>query len=201
MSGKYDDLERLRDLFHQGVITETEFNAEKEKILNGSPGFDPNSPTEEVNVDDNRSYNSLMHISQFSNYLLPGLGFIVPIVMWATRKSESRSVDLNGKIILNWNISIFIYTCVLALLIAVAVLGFSGSMAFSAMDYSLGDSSSWLDDNPFYLFRFFGAMGLLMLPIIIIFILDFIFTIIGAIKASSNEVWNYPLSIRFFRTK
>ena len=67
MSGKYDDLERLRDLFHQGVITETEFNAEKEKILNGSPGFDPNAPTEEVNVDDNRSYNSLMHISQFSN--------------------------------------------------------------------------------------------------------------------------------------
>ena len=201
MSGKYNDLEKLSELFHQGVITETEFNAEKEKILNGSPSFDPNAPTEEVNTDDNRSYNSLMHISQFSNYLLPGLGLIVPIVMWATRKNESRSVDLNGKIILNWNISIFIYSCVLMLLMVLVVLGFGGTMAFSGMDYSNGGYSTWMEESPFYVFRFLGALGLLILPIVIIAILDFIFTIIGSIKASSNEVWNYPLSIRFFRTK
>ena len=33
MSGKYDDLEKLRDLYSKGIITEAEFNAEKAKIL------------------------------------------------------------------------------------------------------------------------------------------------------------------------
>ncbi len=196
MSSKYENLEKLRDLYDKVIITEEEFNAEKAKLL-GS-----NSEKSTVRgTDDNRSYNAIMHLSQFSNYLFPFLGIIVPIVMWATRKDESESVDVNGKIILNWNISLFIYGVVLLLLIVAAVLVFGGTMALSGIAYDNGTFEGFMDESPFMVFRFLGVLGVLLIPLIIFGILDFVFTIIGAIKASNGEVWNYPLSIRFFKTK
>lgn len=194
MSSKYDDLEKLRDLFAKGIITEAEFNTEKERILNGSSAAEMNVQSNVVATDDNRSYNALMHLSQFSNYIFPFLGLIVPIVMWATRKNESRSVDLNGKIILNWNISAFIYLCVFITILVVAIVGATGTFAFTS-----GNFEGMMEENPFYAFRFLGMLGVAILPLIAIGILDFIFTIIGAVKASNGEVWNYPLSIRFFK--
>lgn len=196
MSSKYDDLEKLRDLFAKGTITESEFQAEKEKLLSGTP----DERIAEKPVDDNRSYNSLMHLSQFANYLFPLLGLIVPIVMWATRKDESESVDTNGKIILNWTISIFIYGIVLMLILVGAVLVFGGTMALSGIAYENGTFEGFADESPWMVFRFLGALGIILLPLIVIGILDFVFTIIGAVKASRGEVWNYPLSIRFFST-
>lgn len=42
MSSKYDDLEKLRDLYAKGIITEAEFQAEKEKIFNDTLGNNKN---------------------------------------------------------------------------------------------------------------------------------------------------------------
>ncbi len=196
MSSKYDDLEKLRDLFAKGTITESEFKAEKEKLLSGTL----EERIAEKPADDNRSYNSLMHLSQFANFLFPFLGLIVPIVMWATRKDESESVDTNGKIILNWTISTFIYGIVLMLIFVAVILVFGGTMALSGMAYENGTFDGFLDESPWMVFRFLGALGVILLPLIAVGILDFVFTIIGAVKANHGEVWNYPLSIRFFKT-
>lgn len=38
-----------------------------------------------------------------------------------------------------------------------------------------------------------------ILGFIVLGILDTIFSIIGAVKASEGQVWKYPLSIRFFK--
>lgn len=95
MSGKYDDLEKLRDLYSKGIITEAEFNAEKAKILNDNREAGVNETTQ--TADNNNGYCSLMHLSQFSNFLFPGLGLIIPIVMWATRKNEVNLLMLTEK--------------------------------------------------------------------------------------------------------
>lgn len=201
MSSKYEDLEKLRDLYAKGVITEAEFSIEKERILSNNPSDGINNQKKLGAADDNRTYNVMMHLSQFSNYIFPFLGVIVPIVMWATRKEESKSVDVNGKIILNWTISTFIYGLVLVLLLVAAVLVFGGGMALSGIAYENGTFDGFVEESPWMVFRFLGTLGVILLPLIIIGILDFIFTIIGAVKASNGEVWNYPLSIRFFKTK
>lgn len=200
MVSKYDDLERLRDLFAKGVITEAEFYSEKDKILNNGTSADKISDQEIAVTEDNRSYNTLMHLSQFTNFLFPLLGIIVPIVMWATRKDESNSVDTNGKIILNWNISVFLYGLLLILILIAAILVFGGAMALSGIAYGNGTFDGFENEGPLMVFRFLGALGIILIPIIIIGILDFVFTIIGAVKANQGEVWNYPLSIRFFKT-
>jgi len=198
MSGKYDDLEKLRDLYSKGIITEAEFNAEKAKILNDNRESGVNETTQ--TADNNNSYCSLMHLSQFSNFLFPGLGLIIPIVMWATRKNESKFADVNGKIIFNWKISSFIYTGVLAILVIAAALVFGTQIAFSGIG-NYDTFQGMMDDNPMKIFSLIGALGIIIIPAIAIVVLDFIFTIIGAIKANKGEVWNYPLSIRFFSTK
>ena len=198
MSGKYDDLEKLRDLYSKGIITEAEFNAEKAKILNDNRESGVNETTQ--TADNNNGYCSLMHLSQFSNFLFPGLGLIIPIVMWATRKNESKFADVNGKIIFNWKISSFIYTGVLAILVIAAALVFGTQIALSGIG-NYDTFQGMMDDNPMKIFSLIGALGIIIIPAIAIVVLDFIFTIIGAIKANKGEVWNYPLSIRFFSTK
>lgn len=198
MSGKYDDLEKLRDLYSKGIITEAEFNAEKAKILNDNRESGVNETTQ--TADNNNSYCSLMHLSQFSNFLFPGLGLIIPIVMWATRKNESKFADVNGKIIFNWKISSFIYTSVLVILVIAAALVFGTQIAFSGIG-NYDTFQGMMDDNPMKIFSLIGALGIIIIPAIAIVVLDFIFTIVGAIKANKGEVWNYPLSIRFFSTK
>ena len=198
MSGKYDDLEKLRDLYSKGIITEAEFNAEKAKILNDNRESGVNETTQ--TADNNNGYCSLMHLSQFSNFLFPGLGLIIPIVMWATRKNESKFADVNGKIIFNWKISSFIYTGVLAILVIAAALVFGTQIAFSGIG-NYDTFQGMMDDNPMKIFSLIGALGIIIIPAIAIVVLDFIFTIVGAIKANKGEVWNYPLSIRFFSTK
>ena len=198
MSGKYDDLEKLRDLYSKGIITEAEFNAEKAKIINDNRESGVNETTQ--TADNNNGYCSLMHLSQFSNFLFPGLGLIIPIVMWATRKNESKFADVNGKIIFNWKISSFIYTGVLAILVIAAALVFGTQIAFSGIG-NYDTFQGMMDDNPMKIFSLIGALGIIIIPAIAIVVLDFIFTIIGAIKANKGEVWNYPLSIRFFSTK
>lgn len=57
-----------------------------------------------------------------------------------------------------------------------------------------------MNENPMRIFSLLGALGIIIIPAIAMAVLDFIFTIIGAIKANKGEVWNYPLSIRFFST-
>ena len=197
MSGKYDDLEKLRDLYSKGIISEAEFNAEKAKILNDNREAGLNATT--GTADNNNGYCSLMHLSQFSNFLFPGLGLIIPIVMWATRKDVSKAADVNGKIIFNWKISSFIYTSVLVILVIAAALVFGTQIAFSGIG-NYETFEGMMNENPMRIFSLLGALGIIIIPAIAMAVFDFIFTIIGAIKANKGEVWNYPLSIRFFST-
>lgn len=191
MKSKYEELLKLNNLYKEGIISEEEYQSEKSKLLENTETVEL-----EKNQDDQKGYNTFMHLSQFTNYVLPTLGVIIPIIMWATRKNESKSVDLNGKIILNWRISSILYT-----VIAVFIFIIAGSISvFSFIPWEVSDAGM-NGEVPFGpLAGLFSSIAALILPILFIGVLDFIFTIIGAIKASNDEVWNYPLSIKFFKT-
>lgn len=176
MESKYENLEKLNELYQKGIISESEYNAEKAKILEGEKTIE--SPNKD------KDFSMWMHLSQFSNCIIPGGGFIIPIVMWMSRK-EKPFVDVNGKIILNWKISLLIYFVVVVLISV-----FTGIISIPITNQT-GDPSPAL----------FWSLGTIVFPILFFGIVDFIFIIIGAVKASKGEIWNYPLSIRFFKTK
>ncbi|GAB2688625.1 DUF4870 domain-containing protein [Aliiglaciecola sp. 3_MG-2023] len=67
------------------------------------------------------TYCMLIHLSQLTSIIIPGLGFILPIVMWATNKDKHEAIDIHGKITVNWLISLFIYSIVCGILVFLIV--------------------------------------------------------------------------------
>ena len=54
----------------------------------------------------------LTHLSQLLDLVTGIGGFIVPLVIWLTQKDKILGMDAHGKMILNFQISIFIYSLV-----------------------------------------------------------------------------------------
>ncbi|MGB0937139.1 MAG: DUF4870 domain-containing protein [Colwellia sp.] len=106
------------------------------------------------------TYCMMLHLSQLSSIIIPGLGFILPLVMWATNKDKNEEIDKHGKVTINWLISLFIYSIICWVLVFILI----------------------------------GVIGLVILAL-----LNFVFAIIAAIKANNNELWTYPLSIKFLK--
>ncbi|WP_296316507.1 DUF4870 domain-containing protein [Winogradskyella sp. UBA3174] len=74
-----------------------------------------------------RTDNQLLvitHLSQLLTYVTGFGGFIVPLVIWATQKDRVDQMDTHGKAILNFQISIIIYSILSIPLILVFGLGF-----------------------------------------------------------------------------
>ncbi len=73
-----------------------------------------------------RTDNQLLvitHLSQLLTYFTGFGGLIVPLIIWATQKDQVESMDANGKSILNFQLSILIYTIISIPLIIVFGLG------------------------------------------------------------------------------
>ena len=68
----------------------------------------------------------LTHLSQLLDFVSGIGGFIVPLVLWLTKKDEIRNMDQQGKAILNFRISMFLYALICIPLILAFGLGILG---------------------------------------------------------------------------
>ncbi|MDR0824369.1 MAG: DUF4870 domain-containing protein [Prevotella sp.] len=114
---EYRTLEMLADLRAKGAISEEEYQREKAKILNNN-----NSGFTAMGMGEN-SYLVFMHLSQFAGYIIPGLGFILPIVLWLINADKSEAVNKHGKNIANFMLSMLIYV-VVAIPLCFLIVGF-----------------------------------------------------------------------------
>ena len=57
-------------------------------------------------------WGMFLHLSQLAGLLLPGLGFAGPVVIWLTQKTPFPELDAHGKMVVNWMISLLIYSLV-----------------------------------------------------------------------------------------
>lgn len=125
----YEDLERLNALREKGAITEEEYQKEKKRILdalNTPPSAVYSSDKSKLWGMDEKAFCTILHVSQFAGYLLPMLGFVLPVVMWVTGRDESKMVDAHGRAVVNWMISLFIYfaICMVLVVVGIGILGF-----------------------------------------------------------------------------
>lgn len=177
MKRNLEDLEKLDDLLKKGIISEDEFKKEKDKILNSPNKF----------ISDNlfglneNTYCFLIHISVLLGFIHAVLGLITPIILWTLNKEKNQNVNQHGKNVLNWILSFAVY-----LSICLIIIFPLNRLLHLSLNFSFNFSS------PMSLFSGF-------VPITILMILNIIFIIIGAFKASSGKIWRYPLSIRFLK--
>ena len=133
------------------------------------------------------SYLALMSFLIF----LPYVGWIAPIIMWAMGKDISESVNRQGKYILNWYISWFIYSFILGIFLVVCLLSGIGSMAAISNIESISPTQ--------IIGLATGSAGIVFLILAVVAILSIAFPIIGGVKGLNNQTWKYPLSIPFLK--
>jgi len=107
----YNDLKTLDELRRTGAISEEEYQKEKERFFNRPENSQTVNSNPLLGMSEN-SYIALMHVSQFAGYIIPGLGFAAPIILWVMNKDNNVMVDSVGKHIINFMISMFIYTAI-----------------------------------------------------------------------------------------
>jgi len=122
-----DEIAKLDALRQSGAITEEEYQKAKTSLLEPAEpqvlnqlGDGVSDAVEGVSkavksMNDN-TWSALIHFSQFCGYLVPLAGLVVPIVIWQVKKDQSKAIDLHGKIVANWMITVAI------LAIAIGVL-------------------------------------------------------------------------------
>ena len=65
----------------------------------------------------------ITHLSQLLDFITGIGGFIVPLIIWLTQKEQVAGMDMHGKMILNFQISLFIYSIICIPLIFLFGLG------------------------------------------------------------------------------
>lgn len=121
-------------------------------------------------TQNDKTYSSITHLSSFAGWIFPFGNVIVPFVLWSAKKNESAYIDTHGKAAVNFQLSLMLYSFLLALLIIPLTI------------FTLG----------------LGLVAVLLgiIPAVILIIA----TVISAsIKATNGEYYDYPFTIEFIK--
>lgn len=151
-----------------------------------------------MTTNNERTISSITHLSSFAQYIFPFGNFIAPIIIWSTKKDESEFVDYHGKQILNFQLSILLYSLIL---IAVSVpLLIYGFVDVLSTNYSFTNFD--IDFNGFRNHEISTVIGIAIVAFVFFVFLkifEFILIILAAVKASNGEYYKYPMTIPFFK--
>lgn len=68
-----------------------------------------------------RTWGMLLHLSVLLGYMLPVAGLLAPILIWQLKKGEIPELDDHGKMVVNFMISMLIYSLISFVLLFVFV--------------------------------------------------------------------------------
>ena len=141
---------------------------------------------------------TFIHLSTLSQYFIPFGNYIFPILIWNSKKDDSEFIDYNGKQVLNFQLSILLYSLVLAM-IAIPILIFT---IFSTISfYSIKNEHDFIL-NHLNIESISGTVVVALIAILSFIGLkvgEFFLIIYAAVKTSNGEKYNYPLTINFIK--
>ena len=150
----------------------------------------------ETNSKNNTA--ALINLSTLTQYFIPFGNFIFPIVIWTTARDKSDYVNEQGKQTINFQLSLFLYTLILALIaIPIVVISFFNNVSFNAIINN--------DDIFFDNFDFSNMTGVLTIAIsaiclfIFMKIAEFFLIIYASVKTSNGDNFKYPFTITFIK--
>jgi uncharacterized Tic20 family protein len=128
-----EEISKLQELRDKGALTEEEFVKAKAAILNppaapAVPAYAPMTP--ERQAEQERLWAMLMHFSLLLVYAF--IGLVLPIVIWQVKKKELPGIDVHGKNVTNWLLSVLIYGAISSILCFI-LIGFPMLMALGVV--------------------------------------------------------------------
>ena len=140
---------------------------------------------------------AIIHLSTFTKFFIPLGNFILPIILWTMNKDKSDFVDKHGKQAINFQISILLYTIVIACLtIPLFLFGFLNSINFPEFWHAYDFDFHISRRDSFNVVLFTIIAGILAAAA---FIFEIIFVIIATSKANQGEPYKYPITINFLK--
>lgn len=151
-----------------------------------------------METNTKNSTAAFINLSTLTQYFIPFGNFIFPIIIWTTNKEKSEFVNRQGKDTINFQLSLFFYSLLLALIaIPTLLVALFKDASFSAIING--------DDMVFDNFSLGQHAGLLTVGIITVVLFgflkvaEFFLTIHAAVKNSNGDAYKYPLTIPFIK--
>ena len=147
---------------------------------------------------NNKNLATFTHLSALSQYCIPFGNYIFPILIWSSNKAKSEFIDFNGKQILNFQLSMFLYSLVLAM-IAIPILLLT---IFSTIPSEAIFNENVDIENHFSTENITGIVIVAIVAILLFVVLkvaEFFLIIYASVKASNGEKYEYPLTIPFIK--
>jgi len=141
-----------------------------------------------MTTQNEKTTAALLHLSAFAKYLIPFAGIVVPLIIWQTKKHQSQYIDENGKSVINFHLSILVYSIICAIIIGIFFLN-------TIIGYIQLENAGQ-DVVPVDLITV-AIIGVAVLGIWTI--AEFILIILGSVRANEGTVYNYPFSISFIK--
>jgi uncharacterized Tic20 family protein len=149
-----------------------------------------------METNNQKNTATFLHLSILSQYFIPFGNFIFPIVIWSSLKKNAEFVDRHGRNAINFQLSIFLYTLLLAL-IAIPVLMFTIFRSVPVRDLIMGNDVL-LDNVSFADLTGIAAVAIVALTLFFLMkAAEFFLVIFAAVKAANGEEYEYPLTINF----
>ena len=140
---------------------------------------------------------TILHLSALSQYFIPFGNYILPTIIWSAKKESSPFVDQNGRNVLNFQLSIFLYSLIL-LLIAIPTLVY-GLLKNTNLDLFLNSNHHFDTFNSAQLSGFVITLAVTGFLFAALKVSEFILIIIGAVSASNGQSYKYPLTLNFIK--
>lgn len=150
-----------------------------------------------MTTTNDRSTATILHLSTLTQYLIPFGNFIFPVIIWSTFRSKSNYIDEQGRQAINFQLSIFLYSIILAV-IAVPILIVNVLKGIEFAELYDHRHDLFVENFDVQNIGTIVSVGIVAVIIFIILqVLDFLLVIIAAVKTANGEDYNYPLTINF----
>lgn len=150
-----------------------------------------------VMLKNEKNYATFIHLSALTKYIFPFGNYLFPILLWGSKKDSSEFINHHGKQVLNFQLSVFLYSLLL-LLISVPTLLFT---LFANISFHDIENGNFIFDK----LSIENSVGIISIAIIAIVlfcflkIAEFFLIIYGSIKTNEGEYFKYPFTIQFLK--
>lgn len=151
-----------------------------------------------MKTSNEKSTASLIHLSTLTQYFIPFGNYILPLILWSNSKDKSEYIDKNGKEVLNFQLSILLYSFILTLII-VPILLFWGLNILNEIDFT----NEIITLNNIFSAENINGLIILGLTALLVFILmkitEFFLILYASFKAAEGIHYKYPFTINFLK--
>jgi uncharacterized Tic20 family protein len=147
---------------------------------------------------NDKSTATITHLSTLCQYIIPFGGFIFPLLIWSSKKEDSKYIDHHGKQVLNFQLSVLLYSLVILLIaIPTFIIWIIKLVDFTKIeDHNYTFNEVFLNSN-LTGFVIVGIVATILFALLRIS--EFFLIIYASVKSSNGEYYKYPLTIPFIK--